>query len=197
MKQRQYDQIAATISIVLLAGLAGTSFYLAELSRQFRSPTASGTSIHEPDYFVENLSLTRLDRAGNPAFRMSAEHMLHFPDDDSSEFVHPQLVSLDPGKPLVTLRSDRGRATSGGDEIHLHDNVRLVRAAHGDDPRLQVDTEFALVLPEQNIARTDHPVRIQWGASTLTGVGMEFDNSARVLKVHSKVHGVWAAPGQQ
>lgn len=197
MRQRQYDRIAAGISILLLAGLAAVSFYLAELSSQFERRSMEHGPTHEPDYFVEKLALTRLDKAGNPVFRMSAERMLHYPDDDSSEFERPVLVSLDPGKPLVTLRAERGRATSGGQQTHLYDAVQLTRAAQAGDPALRIDTDYVLLLPDENLARTDRPVHIAWGESTLTGVGMEFDNAARVLKVQSKVRGVWAAPGQR
>ena len=196
MLQRQYDRIAAGISIALLAGLAAVSYYLAELSARLDRPAFERAAGTEPDYFVEGLALTRLGRDGQPVFRMSAERMLHFPVNDTSEFTRPLLVSLDPGKPLVTLRAERGVATAGGQQTHLHDRVRLTRAAQGGKPALQVDTDYVLVLPDEDIARTDRPVRITHGGSSLTGVGMEFDNAARVLKVQSQVKGVWAAPAR-
>lgn len=194
MFQRQYDRLAAGLSIALLAGLAGLSYYLAELSGRMERTVGAHAPAHEPDYFVEGLALTRLNPSGQPVFRMSADRMVHFPDDDSSEFQNPLLVSLDPARPLVTLRAERGRATSGGEQTHLYDAVRLTRAAAGGRPPLQVDTDYVLLLPQQDIARTDHPVRITQGDSSLTGVGMEFDNAARVLKVQSRVQGVWAPP---
>jgi len=194
MFQRQYDRIAAGISIALLAGLAGVSYYLAEISSRMDRSAGASAPAHEPDYFVEGLALTRLNATGQPVFRMSADRMQHFPDDDSSEFVNPVLVSLDPARPLITLRAERGRATSGGEQTHLHDSVQLTRAAEGGRPALRVDTDYVLVLPQQDLARTDRPVRITHGDSSLTGIGMEFDNAARVLKVQSRVHGVWAAP---
>lgn len=197
MRQRQYDRVAAAISIALLAGLAGVSYYLAELSSRMERSVRASKPAHEPDYFVEGLALTRLNATGQPVFRMSAKRMVHYPDDDSSEFETPLLVSLDPARPLVTLRAERGWATSGGEQTHLRDSVELTRAAVGDRPALRIDTDYVLVLPKEDIARTDRPVRITYGDSSLTGVGMEFDNAARVLKVQSKVHGVWAAPARR
>lgn len=194
MKQRFYDRLAAILSVVLLAGLAGFSYYLAELAAMAdRRPVAREVR-HDPDYFVEGLSLTRTDAAGAPTFRMSAARLEHFPDDDSTEFERPVLVSLDPSKPLVTLRAERGRATSGGQRTDLYDRVLLTRAGQQGRPELRIETEQVTLLPEEDIARTDRPVRILHGASSLTGEGMEFDNAARVLKVRSKVHGVWATP---
>jgi len=196
MKQRFYDRFAAVLSIVLLAGLAGTTYYLAELSSIFRGPRAARHLSHEPDYFVEHFALTRMNARGEPVFRMSAARLVHFPDDDSSEFVSPVLVSLDPSRPLVTLRADRGRSTRDGEQTHLHDHVVMTRAAAGDKPELQVRTDYVLVLANEDVARTDRPVEITYGGSSLTGVGMEFNNAARVLNVRSQVRGVWAAPAR-
>ena len=196
MKQRLYDRMAALVSIALLAGLAGVSYYLAELSaRMDRRPAARGAT-HEPDYFVEGLAVTRTNQRGEPTFRMSAARLDHFPDDDSSELVRPVLVSLDPSRPLVTIRAERGRASTGGQQTQLFGDVLLTRAGRGGDPPLRIETDYVLLLPEEDIARTDRPVRIVRGSSSLTGVGMEFNNAARVLEVRSKVHGVWAAPSR-
>lgn len=196
MKQRFYDRAAAALSVALLAALAGFSYYLAELSEQYARQPSERKLTHEPDYFVEHFSLTRVNRAGDPVYRVSADRMLHYPDDDSTEFLRPVLVSLDPAKPLMTLRADRGQASSRGEQTNLYDNVVLTRAASGDRPEMKLATEHLLFLPDEDIARTELPVRIDYGRSSLTGVGMEFNNSARVLTVRSKVRGVWVAPAR-
>lgn len=193
LDSRAYDRLAAAISILLLTGLGVGSFYLAELSQRGAGGGPRRLT-HEPDFFVDNFVLTRLDAQGEPMFRMSAQRMFHYPDDDSTEYVKPHLVSLDPKQPLVTLTADRGTADAKGDHTHLYDNVLLTRAAVGDHPPLRVTTDYVLLLAQEDIARTDHPVRIQYGESTLTGVGMVFNNAARSLDVLSDVHGTWVAP---
>lgn len=197
MKQRAYDRIAAVFSVALLAGLAGVSYYLAELATRLDRQTATRGPAHEPDYFVEGFALTRTNGRGEPTFRMSAARMNHYPDDDSTDFDHPVLVSLDPARPLVTVHADRGTASSAGQQTHLHGNVRLTRAAQADRPELRIDTDHVLLLPEEDVARTDRPVKITYGASSLTGEGMEFDNAARVLQVRSNVQGVWASAAKR
>jgi lipopolysaccharide export system protein LptC len=197
MQTRFWDRSAAALSVALLAGLAGFSYYLAELSDRIERPATDPRVTHEPDYFVEGFAVTRMNANGEPVFRLSAERLVHFPDDDSSEMVQPRLVSLDPTRPLVTLSAERGRADSGAEATHLYDAVRLVRAGARDDPPLQIDTDYVLILYRENIARSDREVRISQGGSSLTGVGMEFDNAARVLTVQSQVRGVWTRPQQR
>lgn len=194
MRQRLYDRFAAVLSVALLTGLAGFSYYLAELAEKGETRPGKSRLRHDPDYFVEGLALTRTNAAGTPTFRLSAQRLEHFPDDDTIEFKQPVLVSLDPDRPLVTLRAARGLASSGGQRTDLHDQVLLVRAGDRGRPDLRIETEQMTVFAQEDIARTDRPVRIQHGASSLTGTGMEFDNAARTLKVRSEVHGVWVAP---
>lgn len=194
MSPRAWDRMAATMSLLLLVVLAGVTWYLAHVASGGDLGGPSRAAVHEPDYFVERFALTRLNARGEPVYRMSADRMEHFPDDDSSEFVHPHLVSLDPAKPLVTVRAQRGRATSEGIETHLYDDVRLTRAPFDDNPKLTIESDYVLLLSEEDIARTDRPVKITSGASTLTGVGMEFNNGLRRLDVQSQVKGTWVAP---
>ena len=196
MSPRTYDRLAAMMSVLLLVVLAGFTWYLAHVASGGGGGGPSRAAVHEPDYFVERFALTRLNARGEPVYRMSADRMEHFPDDDSSEFVKPHLVSLDPANPLVTVRALRGRATSAGIETHLYDDVRLTRAPFDDNPPLTIETDYVLLLSEEDIARTDRPVKITSGASTLTGVGMEFNNGLRRLDVQSQVRGTWVAPAR-
>jgi lipopolysaccharide export system protein LptC len=196
MKQRLYDRFAAVLSIGLLAGLAGFSYYLAELAEKADRKPVRAAPGHEPDYFVVGLALTRTNAAGAPTFRMSASRLKHYPDDDSTVYEQPVLVSLDPTRPVVTLRAERGRTTSGGERTDLYDQVVMVRAGDRAQPELRIETDQVTLLAQEDIARTDRPVKILYGASALTGTGMEFDNASRTLKVLSRVHGVWAAPSK-
>ena len=41
---------------------------------------------------------------------------------------------------------------------------------------MRLNTEFLHVIPDLDIAKTDKPVTMSTGASTVNGVGLEFDN---------------------
>ena len=194
MKPRLYDRLAATLSAILLLALAGGSYYLAQVSLRGSASDVVRTVAHEPDYFVENAVFTRINTDGEPVFRISAERMLHFPDNDSTAYEMPVLVSLDPEKPRVTVRADRGRSSAAGEETLLEGNVVLVRTQTPTEPTMTIRTESVTVYSETEVARTDLPVRIERGQSVLTGVGMEFNNAARSLTVDSRVHLTWQPP---
>ncbi|MFP5404788.1 MAG: LPS export ABC transporter periplasmic protein LptC [Gammaproteobacteria bacterium] len=191
MNPRIRDRLAAGVSLLLLLALAGGSYYLAELSWQMATRPVQSQARHEPDYYVEGLVFTRINAHGDPAFRMSAQRMVHYPDDDSTAFDEPVLVSLDPAQPPIRLVADRGTSTTGGVETHLSGHVVMTRAATEEEPPMIILTDYVVLFSQTEIARTDRPVRIERGASVLTGVGMEFNNAARTLIVDSEVQGTW------
>ncbi len=191
---RLYDQMAALISLVLLGILAIMTYYLAEFAGRDDKVNRPRKLTHEQDYYVEHFALTRLDSQGQPSFTLTAAQLKHFPDDDSTEYSRPKLVSLDPSKPKVTLTADRGNSTSEGEETHLHDNVLLTREATATSEPLTISAEYMLLLSNDDIARTDRLVRIVNGSSVLTGTGMEFNNSTRQLELHNQVRGTWVLP---
>jgi lipopolysaccharide export system protein LptC len=189
------DRIAALLSVLALAALAAFTAFLAERAGLDEAAGPRLRQPDEPDYFVERFSLTRLDERGDPTFRMSAQRLEHFPADDSSVITRPVLVSLDPGRPRVTLSAERGRAQGRSDETLLEGNVVLTRAATAGSASLRLSTDAVVLYNGREIARTDRPVRIEQGASVLTGVGMEFNNPARTLQLFGSVRGLWVGPG--
>jgi len=191
MKARALDRLAAGVSLALLTGLALFTYYLAQVSdrTQTRRP-ATVLAPDEPDYFVERMALLTMNEQGQPSFRMEARQLQHFPEDDRTEFEEPVMVSLDPSRPRVTVTANRGELRSGTEEARLSGDVIVTRAATPNAPPMKAQTEFAIVLPNEDIVRTDHPVTVIQGGNLLTGVGMELNNRTRQLRVDSRVRAV-------
>ena len=55
----------------------------------------------------------------------------------------------------------------------------------------------SLITPSSTTAQTGSPVDIEYGASTLQGVGMQFDNNASTLVLQSQVRGRYIPPRAQ
>lgn len=170
------------LSLALLGGLAAGSYWLAEQARL--GDQGVRPKRHEPDYFVDQFSLTRMDPTGKGRYTVRASRVVHYPDDDSTEMVAPRLVSLAPDRPQVNMRADTGRISSDGVEVHLIGDVQVHRAADGQSAATVLRSPYLLVLPEQDIARTDREVDMVQGASRLTGRGLEFDNTQRLVRLN-------------
>src|SRR5690606_33237815 len=91
---RLFDRLAAAASVLILVGLGMLSYFLAQQAERLARPSVARPVSHEPDYFVEQLRLLKANAAGDPAVRVEALHMRHYPDDRTIEFDQPNLVTL-------------------------------------------------------------------------------------------------------
>jgi lipopolysaccharide export system protein LptC len=190
---RFYDRLAALLAIFLLSILAAFTYYLAEFANRGDKVADNKVVRHEQDYFVERFTLIKLNAQGQPTFRLAADLMKHFPDDDTIEFTKPRLISLDKSKPVVAVVSESGKAGPQGDITELFGNVVLTRAPYEVSKLLKMNTEYLLVDTNKETGTTDKPVKITQGASELTGIGMDFDNLNRLFALHSNVKSTWVS----
>ena len=173
--------------LVLMLALALLSFWLERTARE--QPAQSAPRSHDPDYSVEQFSVTDFSRAGAPASTLSAAKMVHYPDDDSTALVAPRLVQEKPDQPRLTLSADRGLLSQDGEEAFLYDNVLLVREALAEAPEARMQTSFLHLVRARSLVRTDREVRISERGRSLVGWGMEYDNESRQLSLHARVRG--------
>jgi lipopolysaccharide export system protein LptC len=186
---RLFDRLAAAASILILVGMGMLSYFLAQQAERLARPSSPRAISHEPDYFVDRLRLLKANAAGDPAVRIEAVRMRHFPDDLTIEFDTPHIVTLADDRPPIRVDADRGRSPETGEKADLSGNVRIVRDADGANPPLVVLTEAATVLLQEKVVVTDQPVNIRMGQNTLTGIGMRLDSESRQLQVDSRVRG--------
>jgi lipopolysaccharide export system protein LptC len=186
------SRLTHALPIVLMLLLAGLTLWL---QHAIEAPQVQRTdrARHEPDALVDKFTVTEFGADGRPAARLSANAMVHFADDDSTELSLPQLVKTDPGV-TMTVRADRGIVTRDYENAYFYDNVQLARSGEDTD-RLQLRTEFLHVMVGEDLVRTDRPVTITRGESTLSGTGLEYDRKTGRLSLLSSVKASFNAHG--
>lgn len=117
-----------------LAGLAlvlaaAGSWWLTGTVAPPEAPTDPRTR-HDPDYVIERFTSWSMNERGERRYRLEAERLVHFPDDDTAHLTRPYLVQFpeDGGAPIRT-RAEQGVMPGGGREIVMSGNVRTVRGA--------------------------------------------------------------------
>ena len=171
--------------LALMTSLALLTFWLERTVHEDERPPQLRR--HDPDYVVNKFTTTTYNREGAAESILSADKMLHFPDDDSTELFSPRVVHAKPEEPRYTVRAERGALSREGDEIFLYDNVVLVREADGERPEARMTTEFLHILRDRSLVRTDRPVKIVEGSRSLIGRGMEYNNESRELLLRHDV----------
>jgi lipopolysaccharide export system protein LptC len=179
------DLIRKALPLLILIALAGMTVWLERTTRVEDKPT-SGKLRHDPDVIIDNFTLQRYDENGAVQHTLTAKQMRHFPDNDSAELDEPKLLYQ--GK-LAPTHISAERATLGrdGKEAILRDNVKVLREATAGRAEMTLSTSLLHVYPEDEIARTDQPVRLTQGKSVATGVGMVADRIKEQYVLESRV----------
>jgi lipopolysaccharide export system protein LptC len=190
------DRWLAYVPILLLAGLAALTYWLDQVVEP-QLAARDGSPRHGPDIVVENLSATQMALTGAPRYAVVAKRMLHYPDDRTTELEFPELIHYDQSSVPVTIRSDRGELSADGKDAYFRDNVLVRRPAYAEDEEMTLATSFLHVIPDQDLARTDAPVTLTKGDSTVRSVGLEFNNATRDVKLLSQVRGTFQTPQKE
>jgi len=187
------ERLISWSPLILLAMLAALTFWL---DRKVQAPVRlpDGSTRHDPDFIVEGFNAMKMNPDGTRRYALSAKRMLHYPDDNSTQLELPRLVYFDYQRAPVSVRSDTAEVTHGGDNVYFRGDVQVLRSAYGANPELGVFTSYLHVMPDEDKAQTDKPVRMVEGNSTASSVGLEFDNRTRQVKLLSEVKANYAIP---
>ena len=117
----------AILPLVIMLLLAMLTFWL-DRTIDLTAPHVAGAPTHDPDYIVDKFNLKRLSAIGEPRYLLTAERMIHFPDDDSSQLTQPRLVQAQPGKSETRISAVRGLVSADGREVKLYEQVELFKA---------------------------------------------------------------------
>ncbi len=148
---------------------------------------------HSADYFLENFTNTVMDPEGKPYRRLSADRMLHFPDNDSTELNNPFLTLFVDNLPLWEIRSETGWLSGDGSLLLLNGPATIDRAASPAGQKLNIVTSNLRLQPENNYAETDEPITVKSNGNTVNSVGMQawFSQPIRI-KFLNKAKGHYA-----
>jgi lipopolysaccharide export system protein LptC len=171
---------------------------------ELSQPAPPRAITHDPDYKANNFTVIRLSDTGEMRYSLTAKELVHYPDDDTTHLVQPQVKQLQPGKPDTRARADRGLSTAQGEEIRLYDNVEIFRAGDkkpgakdSEAQDLRITSSYMRLHPDEDTADTPAQVVIENGASTLIGTGGDFDNRYRKMKLHSAVTAKYIQPNNK
>lgn len=186
------DRPGLWFPLVLLAALAALTTWL-DFEVRSAMTEAALRDRHDPDTVLHNFITQQTVRGGAVETTLRARTMRRFMDDGSSEFEQPQIERRDAKGVVMDIRADRGRATGDQKMLEFEGRVVLHQAGAAKTP-VKLETTYLKVLPQKNKASTDQPVRISSADTLVTGLGLDFDMTARTIKIRSRVKVVYKPP---
>lgn len=180
---------SALFPLSLLLVLTGLTFWL-RYATELPQTKHDGKLRHDPDYIISDAILRKIDLTGRLKYTLSATDIRHYPDDESTDMLKPNLIYFQARKPPVTMSAERGHMSKDGEKVDLYDNVRIRRSASAQYEELTAYTPELTVLPDVEKAFTKSPVLITQGKSWMKGVGMQVDNRAQTYLLESQAFAV-------
>ncbi len=177
-------RLAVLLSLILAA--AGSSWLMQRASQQDEETATA--FIYDPDYFMEDFTVTAMGDDGLPAYRLYAIYMEHREIEDTSELYEPELEIYRTDRQPLYITADKGWVTENNEVILLQGRVRMWEKNRNGEITLNVDTNEARVLLVEEYAETDQYAVIVNGKTTVTGYGVRAhldENRLEVLK-HEK-----------
>jgi lipopolysaccharide export system protein LptC len=184
------SRIQAALTIALATTIALGSFWLRQVMLDSAEAPERIPAPNEPDYNVEHFTFVRLSESGRLHYRIAGEKLTHFLND-TFEVTHPVMHAVSEGPSYMNARSERAVIDNPARKIHMYDNVQLDRPPTAGSRDFRVRSEYLMILPDDDIVRTDKPVDIQSGRSRLTGVGMFANNRTQEFQLLNQVHGIF------
>ena len=191
------DRFRIWLAVILLGVITMGTIWVMEVIRRNADDEQNRSSARSaPDYYVEKFNFIRLSNNGKANYHITGDNLVHLPRNDSIEIRNPQINSFDQGRPPLHLRADLAVVAQKSslitprrdhDEVHLYDHVSMERPEGLSSQFVRVESDYLLLLPDEDIVKTDKPISITTGKSTSTATGMLANNSTQHLALLSKV----------
>lgn len=178
------DRATSIFPLFMLLLLAALTFWL---SRVIQSDAPRGPVRHDPDYWAEGVELRRFDINGKLQHTLTADKLVHYPDDDTTIVTTPHLTYH--RRPPVEIVARMAYIGRDGKEVDLVDDVKVTRHAADATPPTTLATRTLKIFPDEEKGSTRDPVIITRGNSVMNGTGLEIDNSTGITVLHGRVFG--------
>ncbi len=147
----------------------------------------------EPDAFVIDATYLVFNEQGRLRTRLHSERAVHYPATDQGHLTNPRLtVYPDTGSPWQ-ISSSQGILHIPEDRVELVGFVTVTGEQPAGKP-LRFDSPTLEYNDKTRFIRTDQPVIINSQFNQLSAVGMEFQIDQKILRLFSRVEGVYVNP---
>lgn len=186
--------LTALLLIVLLAVVSGWIFD----SIDKKPGTTKQEVRHVPDYFLKNFTATTMNDKGEPAYQIKAQHLEHYPDDDSMELQYPLFLFYSESKKSWTAQADEARIMNKSETIYLKGNVILnqLKDSKSKVEPIELKAEQLTIEAKKNIAHTKSKIKLNRGKSNIQASGMRADLNKNKIEFLSNTRSHYVLPAK-
>jgi LPS export ABC transporter protein LptC len=148
-----------------------------------------------PEFYLKSFNSIQTKKNGDVEFILSAKNMEQFDFAEYAILKNPRFTRYKNSKPYSSIKSNKGKIISDGDEYLFTDNVILTRVKTENKKEMKLFTDQLDILPNIDIVLTKKPVKIiQEPNIEIYGIGMKYDNKEGIIKLLSNVKVHYGSP---
>ncbi|MFT7722697.1 MAG: LPS export ABC transporter periplasmic protein LptC [Roseateles sp.] len=181
------------LPLLLMALLAGGTWWLVKHTPLLGEPGASAPARHVPDYRMARFEIQRIGADGRLNVRIAGAELRHYPDTDTVEIDQVRMRAIAPDGSLAIAEARRALSNGDGSDLQLMGGVHLRRLppGAGEDapPQLEMRGEFLQALANAEILRSHLPVTVRQGGTTLDAQNFEYRHLTGQVRFTGKAQG--------
>ncbi len=188
--------ILRLMPLILMGALTLLTFWLVKKNTPPEKSLLERVRLHEPDYTIQNGTLSALNELGNTKYRVLGKKVTHYDDDASIDIIIPRMRLFQANKAPVTVKSDTGHLDGDLTILDLVNNAEIFRpaqAATATEPatlRMLAQSSYFKVLINDDIIKTDKPMKLEQGMSVMNSTdGGIFNNVDQSMVLLGQVKG--------
>lgn len=177
------------LPIGIAALLAALTFWL-DRATDPEDPARKAQKRHDPDFIIGQINVRRFDAGGTLKQSLIADTLTHYPDNNSTDVLHPQMTYYNGGRE-TRIFSNTAKVTDDNKKVMLFGDVRLVKPADQDVPETTLRTQTMTVFPDDDVAQSSSRVTITRGQSIVSGDVMYYNGKTQISMLSGRVKGTF------
>jgi lipopolysaccharide export system protein LptC len=194
---RRRAQLAAMTPVLLMAAVAGATWWLVQHAPRPEPAAAAPAVGHVADYEMRGFSIRHQGRSGLAASLIEGDHVRHYADTDSLEVDGLRLHWTDAGGRLTEAMADRAVLREEGTELVLEGHARVQRAAAGASQAqpgtagdaVEFHSEWIFIDTRKELVRTNKRVILVFGDTHFEASALQYDHASDELDLDGPVRG--------
>jgi lipopolysaccharide export system protein LptC len=176
--------------LLLVIGIALFTRWLLTAVERPPKPTVSAPR-HEMDYFLTDFTATVMNAAGQPYYRLRAQHLEHYPDTDTLELQAPRLRYFSNPELPWLAEARTGTVYQDTRMVRLDGDVTIKRLGDLPAKHMTLVTDRLRIDTRDHTAETDADVKITTQNSTIEATGLWVSLDEDRLTLLSNARGVY------
>lgn len=188
---RLWNAAGTALPLLLMGLLAVGSWWLVRNATPPPTPERAALGLTEPDYAMTGVTLERYGADGRLRLMVQGRELRHLPAADRLEVDDATVRVFSPSGSETVATARQVLTSAQAQEVQLVGGARVLGLGASGQPA-QISGEWLRLFPKDGRVRSEQPVQMQLGASTVQAKGLDYDHKSGMLTLDGPLRAEFA-----